>query len=150
MNQAAAMQTLRLVLCSTLVLIMSAWTSGQQIFLALGGYMFAGPEAFPFKLFSSIAGTVYVAIGFWDFLYLVALLAMRRWFCSLDNRTSPLVAAVVPAVLVYLSGILLESWQQPAWFWVTAFIVHLLISFLTLGKGLVYGGQYKCRSTKSE
>ncbi len=149
MNKAAAIQKLRLVLCTMLVFIMSAWASGQQI-LALGGFMFGGPTAFPFKLSNSVAGTVYVAIGFWQFLYLAALLAMRRWCRCLDNRASPLVVAVVPAALVYLSGILLESWQQPALFWITAFIVHLLISVLTLGKGIVYGGQRKFDLRASE
>lgn len=149
MNKAAAIQKLRFVLCTTLVFILSSWTSAQQI-LALGGYMFGGPKAFPFKLSNSIAGTVYLAIGFWDVLYLAALLVMRRWCRCLDNRISPLAVAVVPAALVYLSGILLESWQQPALFWVTAFIVHLMISILTLGKGLVYGGQSKFGLRKSQ
>lgn len=142
MNKAAVIRKLRIVLCTMLVFIISIWTAGQQIF-ALGAYMFGGPKAFPFMLSNSIAGTVYVAIGFWDLLYLAALLAIRRWCRCIDNRISPLFAAVVPAALVYLSGILLESWQQPALFWVTSFIAHLLISVLTLGKGLVYGGQYK-------
>lgn len=145
MKSSARKQTTKLVLGSMMALMVSGWTSLQTVF-ALGAYMFGGPDAFPFKLSKSIEGTVYLTIAFWDMVYLAVLISIRRFCRHCDHTIAPLVMAVFPAVLVYLSGIFWEGWQQPASFWSITFVVQLLISGATLGRGFFIHGQRSMRS----